>query len=151
MAYIQKNNPLKKVKVINSAEFYGDTPEVLAAKNDPMFSEKYSSRNEFINPTKRIGLDRMIINETDPDIIARMLNERRRYEDEYNTEDVGARRNFKDDRAFVDYLKRTDQEDRLRERFGEQWERVRDLINNDERSGRDLGEFEKFRIKSVKY
>ena len=39
----------------------------------------------------------------------------------------------------------------LRERFGEQWERVRDLINNDERSGRDLGEFEKFRIKSVKY
>ena len=138
MAYIQKNNPLKKVT---------ESPEIVAAKNDPMFSEKYPLReNIFINPTQRAGLDKMIINESDPDIIARLLNDRRRFEDEYNTEDVGARRNFENDAAYVNYLKTQDQEAKLKETFGDQWEWARDLIN-DERSGKDLGNFEQYRIK----
>ena len=139
MGYKQINNPFKRIT-------FGESPEIVAAKNDPMFSEKYLARNEFVNPAKRAGLDKMIINETDPDIIARILNERRRYEDEYNTEEVSARRNFENDQAFVDYLKRTDQEGRLKEAFGDQWEMARDLIN-DERSGKDLGDFEKYRIR----
>tara|TARA_R100001129_G_scaffold32708_2_gene21981 strand:+ start:58 stop:471 length:414 start_codon:yes stop_codon:yes gene_type:complete len=137
MAYIQKNNPLKKVT---------ESPEIVSAKNDPMFSEKYQARNVFINPTLRSGYDKMIINESDPAIIARILNDRRRFEDEYNTEDVDARRNFENDADFVNYLKRQDQEDKLKEAFGDQWEWARDLIN-DERSGQDLGDYEQYRIK----
>ena len=92
MAYIQKNNPLKRVI---------ESPEIVAAKNDPMFSEKYPLReNEFINPTQRAGLDKMIIEESDPTIITRLLNDRKRFEDEYNTEDVDARRNFENDAAL---------------------------------------------------
>ena len=138
MAYKQINNPFKIIP---------ESPEILAAKNDPMFSEKYPlTDNEFQNPALRGGHDRMIINESDPDIIARLLNDRRRFEDEYNMDDVGARRNFENDQDFVNYLKRQDQEFKLREAFGDQWEMARDLIN-DERSGKDLGDFEKYRIR----
>ena len=138
MAYIQKNNPLKRVI---------ESPEIVAAKNDPMFDEKYSfAKNAFTNPTHRAGLDKMIIEESDPTIITRLLNDRKRFEDEYNTEDVDARRNFENDAAFVGYLKRKDQEGKLKEAFGDQWEWARDLIN-DERSGQDLGDYEQYRIK----
>ena len=140
MGYKQTNNPFKR----NS--FLGTSPEITAAKNDPLFHEKYSARNEFVNPTLRSGHDKMIINESDPDIIARILNDRRRFEDEYNTNDLNARRNFENDEAFVNHLKRQDQEFKLREAFGDQWEMVRDLIN-DERSGKDMGDFEKYRIR----
>tara|TARA_R100001463_G_scaffold83463_1_gene138043 strand:- start:116 stop:529 length:414 start_codon:yes stop_codon:yes gene_type:complete len=137
MGYKQTNNPFKRIT---------ESPEIVAAKNDPMFSEKYPLRdNAFQNPTLRSGLDKMIINESDPDIIARLLNDRRRYEDEYNIEDIGARRNFENDEAFVNYLKRQDQEFKLKEAFGDQWEMARGMI--DSRSGKDLGDFEKYRIR----